>query len=141
MSLLIPSDIRISKATNLYGPRDSVFSLIKNEKNWVLWHPMYKNVSDRAQWLLINKNIAANTDSTFIVTLQQPGRPPLTSGWQLYHYQSTDSITLQWYLDFKLSWYPWEKFSSLFYEKTYGKMMEDGLANLKQLNLNHQPFK
>jgi hypothetical protein len=35
-------------------------------------------------------------------------------------------------MDFRLSWYPWEKFSSLFYEKTYGTMMETGLLNFKK---------
>jgi hypothetical protein len=35
-------------------------------------------------------------------------------------------------MDFRLSWYPWEKFSSLFYEKTYGAMMERGLNDLKK---------
>jgi hypothetical protein len=35
-------------------------------------------------------------------------------------------------MDFQLAWYPWQKFSSLFYERTYGAMMERGLANFKK---------
>jgi hypothetical protein len=34
-------------------------------------------------------------------------------------------------MDFKLPWYPWQKFGSLFYENTYGQMMQNGLANSK----------
>jgi hypothetical protein len=36
-------------------------------------------------------------------------------------------------MDFQLGWYPWQKFSSLFYENTYGNMMQDGLARLKSV--------
>ena len=49
---------------------------------------------------------------------------------------SGDSLTLQWYMDFKLKWYPWEKFRSLFYENIYGVQMEQGLSNLKELAKN-----
>jgi hypothetical protein len=35
-------------------------------------------------------------------------------------------------MDFKLRWYPWEKFSSLLLEKRYGPVMEQGLAKLKK---------
>jgi len=40
---------------------------------------------------------------------------------------------VQWWMDFKLRWYPWEKFSSLFFENIYGAQMEKGLDNLKRL--------
>jgi hypothetical protein len=36
-------------------------------------------------------------------------------------------------MDFRLRWYPWEKFSSLLLEKRYGPMLENGLDNLKKL--------
>jgi hypothetical protein len=36
-------------------------------------------------------------------------------------------------MDFRLRWYPWEKFSSLLFEKQYGTQMEAGLESLKQL--------
>ena len=65
--------------------------------------------------------------------LQQAGKMPLINGWKIYHHPSTDSLTLQWYSDFHLKWYPWQKLGSLFYENTYGVMMEEGLGNLKRL--------
>lgn len=54
------------------------------------------------------------------------------TGWQLHRSNPQDSATLQWYMDFHLSWYPWQKFGSLFYENNYGRMMEQGLYNLKR---------
>ncbi|GAA4732752.1 hypothetical protein [Flavisolibacter ginsenosidimutans] len=130
ISLLIPSRIRISRATNLPNQRDSIFSLLKNEP---LWHPAYRDSAASLQMRSLQKTITSQSDSTFVYTLQKQGRKPVTNGWQVYGKPSSDSLTLQWYMDFRLGWYPWEKFSSLFYERTYGAMMETGLANLKKL--------
>lgn len=129
ISLLIPSHIRISRATNLPNQRDSIFSLLKNER---LWHPAYLDSSTSLQMNGLQKRLTEQSDSTIVYTLQQQGRKPVINGWQLYGTPSSDSLTLQWYMDFNLGWYPWEKFSSLFYERTYGAMMESGLANLRK---------
>jgi len=129
ISLLFPSQIRISRATNLPNKRDSIFSLLKNEKTW---HPAYLDSASTLKFGKLQKTNVEQTDSTFSYQLQQTGRKIVTNGWQLYGSSSSDSLTLQWYMDFRLSWYPWEKFSTLFYEKTYGTMMERGLANLKK---------
>ena len=131
ISLVIPSHVRISKATN-FKNGSNVFALIKDESKWQQWHPVYQDSATHMRWANVSKKILIDTDSTFIIELQQTGRKPVVNGWQLYSYHNADSITLQWYMDFKLSWYPWEKFSSLFYERNYGTMMENGLTNLKK---------
>ena len=128
ISLLFPSQIRISRATNLPNQRDSIFSLLKTESTW---HPAYFDSASAMKFGSLQKTNVEKTDSTFSYQLQQPGRKSVTTGWQLYGSSASDSLTLQWYMDFTLSWYPWEKFSTLFYEKTYGTMMEKGLSNLK----------
>ncbi len=134
MSLLIPSHIRISKAVNVLADRDSIFSLIADQEQWPRWHPAFQRGS-MPQLLQENKiTITPLETSDTLVTMrwQQEGRRPVINGWQLHEFASTDSLTLQWYMDFNLPWYPWEKFGSLFYEKTYGVMMERGLFNLKE---------
>lgn len=129
ISLLFPSHIRISRATNLPNQRDSIFSLLKNEK---VWHPAYHDSSSSLQMSQLQRKMMEETHSTLEYQLQQPGKKVVISGWEVYGTTSSDSLTLQWYMDFTLSWYPWEKFSSLFYEKTYGAMMEQGLVNFKK---------
>ena len=129
ISLLFPSEIRISRATNLPNQRERIFAALQKENEW---HPAYLDSAAAAQMSRLRKTVTQQTDSTFIYQLQQSSRKPVINGWQLYGTSSSDSLTLQWYMDFKLSWYPWEKFSSLFYEKTYGSMMEKGLGNLKK---------
>ena len=129
ISLLIPSQIRISKATNLPNERDSIFGLLKKEE---LWHPTYFDSVSSFRMTQLQKTIVEETDSTLVYKLQQAGKNTVVNGYQLYGANDADSLTLQWYMDFKLSWYPWEKFSTLFYEKTYGAMMEKGLANFRK---------
>jgi hypothetical protein len=129
ISLLFPSHIRISKATNLPNERDSIFALLKQEE---VWHPAYLDTASSRQMSQLQKTIVEQTDSTLVYQLQQSGRKRVINGWELYGGPASDSLTLQWYMDFQLGWYPWEKFSSLFYEKTYGAMMERGLLNLKK---------
>jgi hypothetical protein len=65
------------------------------------------------------------------VIWEQEGKKPLNMEWQM-HEEALGSATLQWRINFHLSWYPWEKMSSLFYEKNYGLMMEQGLLNIKK---------
>ena len=73
-------------------------------------------------------------DSEVVMRLQQTGKPGVINGWKIYEHLQVDSLTLQWYMDFHLKWYPWKKFGSLFYENTYGAMMEKGLENIKTLS-------
>ncbi|HUC80505.1 MAG TPA: hypothetical protein VMR70_06290 [Flavisolibacter sp.] len=128
-SLLFPSQIRISRAANVPNQRDSIFALLKDEP---AWHPAYLDTASRQQMQSLNRTVVEETDSTLIYSLQQTGRKKVINAWVLHGTPASDSLTLQWYMDFNLSWYPWEKFSSLFYEKTYGAMMESGLNNLKK---------
>lgn len=132
ISLLIPSHIRISKAINIGSSPNAIFSLLKDTLNWTQWHPAFMQQNGTLPQK--NSNIRTETvnDSVVLMKFSQ-GAKTMYNGWQLYTFSSTDSLTLQWYMDFNLPWYPWQKFGSLFYEDTYGRMMEKGLVNLKKI--------
>ena len=55
------------------------------------------------------------------------------TGWQLAASIGRNSVTVQWYMEFHLRWYPWEKFSSFMFERVYGPQIQQGLDNLKAL--------
>lgn len=134
MSLLIPSQVRISRAINL-GTTDSVLFLLTKPDQWSRWHPAFQ-VKDAAALLQQHKISITplfKTDSVITMQWQQAHKTPVLNSWQIHHVASSDSVTLQWYMDFRLRWYPWQKFSSLFYENTYGTMMEQGLHNIKNI--------
>jgi hypothetical protein len=133
ISSLVPSTVRLSKAINIGAPKADILSLVSDTGAWKAWHPGFSNSNHKEgnapQVLPVSKS-----DSLIIMQLNRPGRKPVLNGWQVYQYASTDSITMQWYMDFQLQWYPWEKFGSLFYENTYGTMMQQGLAAIKDLS-------
>ena len=129
MSLFIPSHIRISKATNLAANSKEVFALINDTSQWKVWHPWFQQSPELMDKIQVTWK--AQNDSISTVELRQPSKKTLLNSWQIHRYAASDSITLQWYMDFYPRWYPWEKFSSLFYEGTYGKVMEIGLSNIK----------
>jgi hypothetical protein len=129
-SLFIPSHIRISKAINIPGRADSVLELVKDTSRWVQWHPAYMS-RDSAQFPSIQITTLKTTEDEVVMELQQGNKKPVVNGWKIHGNAGADSLTLQWYMDFHLKWYPWQKFGSLFYENTYGVMMQQGLDNIK----------
>ncbi len=135
ISLLIPSNIRISKAINIHGNKDSILSLIRTRDRWTQWHPAFIQNDSTPSFEHISSVVRIQNDSEIVMQLQQGTKPPVTNGWKIYGHRGIDSLTLQWYMDFHLKWYPWKKFGSLFYENTYGVMMEKGLENIRQLTV------
>ena len=130
LSLLIPSHVRISKATNLAAEPAQVWALVRDSSQWRRWHPWFGD-SSTALAKAVRFHWEERSDSLARVTLQHPGMRDLHNGFRLYQYPGSDSLTLQWYIDFHLRWYPWEKFSSLFFESSYGNTMQAGLERLK----------
>lgn len=142
ISLFIPGNIRISKAMNTTATREQVYQYIDLPSKWKTWHPALKDLPAneitglqeggiRVKETTIR--IAERKEDELIFEIVQGNAKPVRSGMKLIHLAGSDSLTLQWYMDFKLKWYPWEKFKTLFYENFYGMQMEQGLANLKEL--------
>jgi len=138
ISLLIPSDIRISKAINIHSGEDSIFALIRDTTKWKQWHPAFISNDSATAFPQIHIVQQSESDSEIVMHLQQGDKPEVVNGWKIYQYPHVDSLTLQWYMDFHLKWYPWQKFGSMLYEKTYGTMMEKGLENIKNRVENGQ---
>ena len=128
-SLFIPSQIRISRAINMRSQKDAVLSLIKDSMRWREWNPAFAD-SVKEQFNVQVKFMAI-TDSSLICEWKQDNKQAITNGWNIYSTPGADSLTVQWYMDFHLKWYPWKKFESLFFDKVYGSMMEQGLTNIK----------
>lgn len=136
VSLLIPTHIRISKAINMHASRDSILPLIKDTSNWKQWYPPFMISDSAPKFSAVNVTVQKENDSEVVMQLQQGNKIPVVNGWTVF--SSADSTTLQWYMDFHLKWYPWQKFGSLFYESTYGFIMQQGLENIKNIVQKNQ---
>jgi len=143
-SLFIPSRIRVSRATGVEASREKVITLISQPAHWAGWIPggdstrfIYENgrvaglkmdsAGSRSLWIL------EAGDSTVRGAIDGAGARRIETGWEVREGSAAGGVTVQWWMDFRLRWYPWEKFSSLLFEKQYGTQMEAGLESLKQL--------
>lgn len=129
IGLLFPSSVRLSKAIDMYHPKDSVRHYLVDTTTWRSWHPTFMAGSPFLSGAGGKYNLQLNTDSLVRMEVDY-GKRQVLYGWQFHHYPGSDKYTLQWWADFELGWYPWERMGSLFFEKTYGVMMEQGLKNL-----------
>ena len=143
ISLFIPATIRISKATNIAADDKTVYTYFDDLPDWKQWHPALKTVPGNEFVTLPDSSIKVQgttirvverkTEEMITEMVTDNGRP-IISVLKVIRHQGGDSSTLQWFMDFKLRWYPWEKFKSLFFENIYGFQMEQGLENLKSLS-------
>jgi hypothetical protein len=141
ISLFFPSHIRISKATEINASRDSILKQINDAANWKQWYPgadtMELLITDgKAKGLLLDNlqgviSISNISDSAVVAAIAGPAIRETITGWNIFDGSTPNMIVVQWYMDFHLRWYPWEKFSSLLLEKRYGPMMQQGLDKLK----------
>ena len=126
ISLFFPSRVRISKAIDINADRTTVMLQLKDTAKWRNWYP-------GADSALVLPVITVVTDSSVNAeTYLENGRKGIT-GWNVYVTSLPRTVTVQWYMDFRLRWYPWEKFSGLLLEKRYGPVMESGLERMKEL--------
>ncbi|RYY98506.1 MAG: hypothetical protein EOO11_07825 [Chitinophagaceae bacterium] len=130
ISLMIPSHIVISRATNIAAEPAAIFSRINDSSRWPRWHPWFAQRTEENARVRFHWKERSDSQSTAVLTY--PGARDLHNTWKLYTHPGADSATLQWRLDFHLRWYPWEKFSSLLFESNYGGTLQQGLESLKK---------
>jgi hypothetical protein len=146
ISLLIPFNVRISRATNVLATPAAVWQQVDDMHTWKDWNPFFSDVSPgkitytdtangKPRAMQVNGSSvrwqAVNQDE-HIAIMEKPGSRPILNGWKCISHAGADSTTVQWYLDFNLRWYPWEKFASLLFEQSYGLKLEQGLGNIKK---------
>lgn len=145
ISLFIPSRVRISKAINMKADKGIIMEQIRDASKWKNWYPgldstrplyvegvmkgvVFDSSSADAAYLVIDKEEPGQVTAKFVGKRMKP----VINVWKTINYPNSDSTTLQWYMDFHLRWYPWEKFSSLLLEQSFGPRMEQGLKRLKE---------
>jgi hypothetical protein len=121
-SLLIPSHVRISRAVNITAPRQTVYANVESQDKWKEWNE------------LANEKIDVSILSRQPDLIQTAWKYSDKSVNSSFRFEESANITVvQWYFDFHLRWYPWEKFGSITFDKQFGPVMERSLNNLKKL--------
>ncbi|HYM95335.1 MAG TPA: SRPBCC family protein [Chitinophagaceae bacterium] len=145
ISLFIPPHIRVSRTVRINTTKEAVLFQLIDPVRWRDWYPgadtstfFYEN--GKISGIILNKElnqylaITEKKENEIITSFNDPvSHRKITSDWRVIPETDSNSVSVQWYMDFDLRWYPWEKFSSLMYDKSYGFRMELGLNNLKKL--------
>ncbi len=147
LSLLIPSKIKVSRATVINASVSKIAAQITDLKNWKNWQPLFK--SDAAVITFSTPSNAANAycDITYNnkVTHLQVTAIDSSSIHFLLTAQGEDvieneisltpvvdgQVQVEWKALTILPWYPWEKFYGIFIDKLTGSGYESSLQGLK----------
>lgn len=142
VSIFIPSHIRVFRMIHLASSKDSVLSKVRDLSQWKYWYPGFQDLELKNIRSDGGSVTQATTRSNVMLTIlesdsnrvkveMKKGDRPVIAGWQIDRSTNGDSLVLQGYIEFNLRWYPWEKFSSLMLDKSYGEVLLQGLQNLK----------
>ena len=144
-SLFIPSHVRISRAMTIARSKADISSYIADMRTWSEWNQMIIS-QDSSSGNFGNKlyksprlkvEIVNASEDSVITNWQYRSSDPIKSGFYLVQSLSDTTVT-QWYFDFHLDWYPWEKFGSIIFDQELGPPMEKSLLDLKNA-LENQP--
>lgn len=124
LTLFIPSHIRISRAVDIMAEKEKVIPYLNDLPKWNSWNAFVQDSSGP-----FSIHLTSITD-TLITSSWKAGQKEFTSGLAIYETRP-GTITVQWYFDFNLPWYPWEKLGSIVYDKQLGGVMQESLVKLK----------
>lgn len=139
LSLLIPSHSIVSRAITIDVPMDSVKIKLNDLRQWESWNALLRD-SSLGKINFQEKSVQSgrmnielvSADSGLIKTRwKRGGQDAVVSTHSLT--QAGNATIVQWYFDFKLKWYPWEKFGSIVFDNEIGPPMEASLEQLKKL--------
>jgi Polyketide cyclase / dehydrase and lipid transport len=145
ISLLLPSHIRISRAIDISTSRERIAPLLNDASRWEEWNEYVKVYAHRQATPGVLKadditiQVTSITDSLVLTSWQPPAANKFGSGFAIVtNTNGQGHATVQWYFDFHVKWYPWEKFQSIVYDQQFGPVMEKSLANLKRIAENRE---
>lgn len=137
LSSLLPGTIRISRAINIQATQQQVMAKLTDLNSWPSWNEYVKAITHP---VITPDSIHSGELS---ITLRSVHPASLETAWYQQRngktfpgvfnlIQSGTVTTVQWYFDFHFKWYPWEKLSSITYDKQIGPQMEQSLENLRK---------
>jgi hypothetical protein len=152
IGLVIPSRAKISRGIIIEADSATVYKALSDVKEWNQWLPWITADSGA----IVQLSPITNAKGSYfkwkgmqhknagIITIQEL-KPQLIElfyqieemndaegGFRIYASDSTNQRTeVLWFMEYKLKWYPWERFYGIFIDPVVGTSFEQGLNNLK----------
>lgn len=144
MSMLLPSQVVISRAIDINKPLDSVYNTVTDLTKWKGWMDNYEADSTiisvpaigKGSFIKMGKvkvDITALDSTKMEASWRNGENRPLPGSFNFLPSTDHQMVTVQWQFTQKVKWYPWEKFASITSDKVLGPYMEKSLDNLKKL--------
>jgi Polyketide cyclase / dehydrase and lipid transport len=153
IGLVIPSSVKISRGIIVNADSVKVYQQLSDVKDWGKWmpwvtadegalvqtSPVTNEPGSFFKWkglnLKNNGTISFLTLSPNLITTKYELQGMNTSegGFRLRAIPNNLSQTeVQWFMEYKLKWYPWERFYGIFMDHIIGPSFDKGLQELKQ---------
>ena len=135
IGLLLPSTVLVSRTIETTSSADSVFKYTKDLMGWKQWAAALQNVSIYSPHeTQIGKSILKiNSKNNRLIAGEWIEENGKTQQIKLQIIERERITIINWQFQQKVSWFPIDRFGSIVNEKVIGKMMEDNLAELKNL--------
>lgn len=140
LSLLLPSRVVVSRAIDLSVAKSKIWEGLHDLPQWPVWNSM-TTAAGKQTWSVATDSLVG-TQMTIVLLPNQGDTLPMQwisengkamkAGFVVHQSADGSSSVLQWYFDFQLGWYPWEKFTSIILDKQLGPLMEQSLEGFKQ---------
>jgi hypothetical protein len=144
ISLLLPPNVLVSRAVDVRTSSQKAKEKVFNLGNWKEWMADASGTNATITQKNNSINIAgteitpqSTTGSTFTTYWLSDNNKLLSTFHIIIHPNADSLITIQWQMEQKVKWYPWEKFASITKDEIWGGAMEKSLDNLKKLLENN----
>ena len=139
VGLLFPSSVVVSRATDIVAPKDSIFALIKDIHEWKQWVEGMKNagvvIVSPTEADLAGTKVSITSAKDYTVESIWTGRKGTVqrSAMKIYQDPASPKAVVHWQFVEQLSWYPWDRLSSMLNDKIMGEQLERNLSNLRKV--------
>jgi hypothetical protein len=145
IGLLFPPTAKVTRVADIAAPYDTVYHYLNDVKYWKLW--MY-GADSNIITLLSARTAGTGTVAkigTGEVTITRTTRDSIYMIWKsekgnvqnsVFVMQKNavrNDITVQWFFEQKVNWYPWERFGALANDKILGPVIDQSFDKLKKV--------
>ncbi len=152
IGLLIPSSVKISRGVIVNADSSTLFRALSDVKHWNQWLPWITTDSGAIvqlspvtnqpgsffRWQGVRYKSAGTISikeikqDEILLLHELQGMSKADGGFRIRSTGTKGEVTeVLWYMEYKLKWYPWERFYGIFVDHIIGPAFEKGLEQLK----------
>jgi hypothetical protein len=152
IGLFIPSSVKISRGIIVSADSSKVYKELSDVKNWNKWLPwitadsgaivQLSSVTDQPGSYFRWKGVKLNSAGTMTIQSIKPTEilvlhdlkdmNKAEGGFRIRSTGANNNVTeVLWYMEYKLKWYPWERFFGIFTDRIIGSAFDKGLEQFK----------